>query len=556
MYYSPEGDHTLLNDLELDFRGLVDELEKFHIEYDIGCENIMKDHGCIADGKLVIGERSYSKVLLPASLRNLDIPTMLLIEEFLIEGGTVVSLGNPPEYIDGEENDLMSSWPDNYTDQWMSFKGNYDANLFSLLSNEEFEIISQSGADILHHRRIMSDGQLLFIVNSDKEESAKINFKMKGKNVVQLDLFNGNTVAFPFQEEGKAVNISAELPPVGSLLLYISNRNGEIKSVETMVWQGEKQEISLEPIAVKAISENVQTLDYCYLTMGDYENDFLYFYDASQAIFEEHGFAKNPWVSAVQFKQEIVERDTFSAGTGFVAEFPFMLDPEMADAALKMVVERPHLYSVYINNELVSPTEGEWWVDKSFMVFDITGKTISGKNLITLKADPMSIHCELEPVYLLGDFKLQTNVNGWKISSPTDLTTGSWKQQGYPFYSDAVDYSTSFNLQDINQAVKLKFGEWNGTVASVFLNGEKAGQIFAPPYELRLDNFLREGGNELSIRVFGSLKNALGPHHNVNVEGLVTPWSFKYAEKEQAAGDEYNLLDYGLMENVRIVVGK
>jgi len=320
--------------------------------------------------------------------------------------------------------------------------------------------------------------------------------------------------------------------------------------------QGEKQVLTLDPMKIEPVSENVATLDYCYLTMKDHAREFLYFYDASQAIFEAHGFEKNPWVSAVQFKQEIIERDTFSDGSGFIAEFPFNLDTDMAGAPLKLVVERPFLYSVYINNELISPVEGEWWIDKSFGVFDITGRTGEGENLITLSANPMSVHCELEPVYLLGDFSLKRADHGWRVSLPKMLTYGSWKEQGYPFYSDAVDYSTSFDLMNTNQAVSLEFGAWKGTVASVSLNGQNAGQIFAPPYELRLDEFLEQGTNQVTIRVYGSLKNVFGPHHRPGIPGFVSPWSFKYADKEQPPGEEYHTLDYGLMKSVNISVEK
>ncbi|MCK4747334.1 MAG: hypothetical protein KAT15_09870, partial [Bacteroidales bacterium] len=75
MYYSPGGEPTRLNDLESDFRSLVDEFERLQVEYDIGCENIIKDHGSVSEGQLVVGERSYHKVVLPESLCNLDTPT-------------------------------------------------------------------------------------------------------------------------------------------------------------------------------------------------------------------------------------------------------------------------------------------------------------------------------------------------------------------------------------------------------------------------------------------------------------------------------------------------
>jgi len=556
MYYSPGGDHTLLDDLESDFRSLVDELERLQVEYDLGCENIMKDHGSVSEGQMVIGERSYSSVVLPESLCNLDTPTRILIEKFLEEGGTLISLGKPPEYSDGNATDVMMSWPEDFPDQWISIDGISNAELDGLFSSKGLNFSGQTGADVLHHRRVLSDGQLLNIVNPDKKEYAKITFEMEGADVVQLDLFKGSIASFPFDTEAESVSFKVELPPVGSLLLFISNKRIKEKSVEAADWHGEKQILALGPLEIKPVSENVVTLDYCYLTMDDHQRKFQYFYDASQAIFKAHGFEKNPWVSAVQFKQQIIERDTFSDGSGFVAEFPFNLDSGMTGISLKLVVERPSLYSVYINSELVSPTEGEWWIDKSFRVFDITGKTIAGENLITLRADPMSVHCELEPVYLIGDFSLESVDHGWCISSPETLTTGSWKEQGYPFYSNAVDYSTSFTLKDADQPVKLRFGAWKGTVASVYVNGEKAGQIFTPPYELRLDGFLKEGINQVTIRVFGSLKNVFGPHHRIGKPGFVSPWSFQYADKEQPPGDAYHTLDYGLMEGIAIVVGK
>lgn len=60
----------------------------------------------------------------------------------------------------------------------------------------------------------------------------------------------------------------------------------------------------------------------------------------------------------------------------------------------------------------------------------------------------------------------------------------------------------------------------------------------------------------ITLRVFGSLKNVFGPHHRPGMPGFVTPWSFKYADKEQPPGNTYHTLDYGLMEGVTIVVGK
>ena len=95
---------------------------------------------------------------------------------------------------------------------------------------------------------------------------------------------------------------------------------------------------------------------------------------------------------------------------------------------------------------------------------------------------------------------------------------------------------------------------WHGTVAAVRVNGDHAGTIVTQPWQLRIDNFVGKGSNEVTVIVYGSLKNLLGPHHNIKSKGIVTPWSFKYAPTEQPGGTAYDLVDYGLFEPFRVEV--
>jgi hypothetical protein len=94
--------------------------------------------------------------------------------------------------------------------------------------------------------------------------------------------------------------------------------------------------------------------------------------------------------------------------------------------------------------------------------------------------------------------------------------------------------------------------DWNGTVAEVSVNGEKAGIIGWKPYELDISDLVINGENTVSVKVIGSLKNLLGPHHNDPTEGVVTPWSFFYAPAQQPPGTNYHLIDYGLFEDFEI----
>jgi len=161
----------------------------------------------------------------------------------------------------------------------------------------------------------------------------------------------------------------------------------------------------------------------------------------------------------------------------------------------------------------------------------------------------MSVFAELEPVYLIGDFCVEPAERGWKIVSAYPLKLGSWKHQGLPLYTNGVSYSKQFKIDDLTKHYFVKLNQWKGTVAAIRVNGREAGIIGWPPYELDITRFVRKGENQIDVRVYGSLKNLLGPHHGVKQHGIVTPWIWRYAPKIQPPGDQYDLIDYGLFED-------
>jgi hypothetical protein len=143
---------------------------------------------------------------------------------------------------------------------------------------------------------------------------------------------------------------------------------------------------------------------------------------------------------------------------------------------------------------------------------------------------------------------------GWEIVPQAPPGLGSWKKSGYPFYSDRVSYVKTVPIDRIPERMMVQLGEWSGTVAEVLVNNRLAAIIQSPPYQADITHLVEKGLNSIEVTVFGSLKNLLGPHHNVTRRGIVTPWSFKYAPAVQPAGGDYDLLDYGLMEEFSIMV--
>ena len=93
---------------------------------------------------------------------------------------------------------------------------------------------------------------------------------------------------------------------------------------------------------------------------------------------------RNPWDSAVQFKDELI-RKTFPAGSGFTASYKFTIESAVPKN-LAIVIERPDLYTITCNGQPVKAKRNDWWLDKAFGRIDIASAARTGENVVTIKA--------------------------------------------------------------------------------------------------------------------------------------------------------------------------
>jgi hypothetical protein len=175
---------------------------------------------------------------------------------------------------------------------------------------------------------------------------------------------------------------------------------------------------------------------------------------------------------------------------------------------------------------------------------------------VTLKASPFTIHTEFEPIYILGDFSLESADKGFRLVPASAFGLGPWSEQGRPLYAGGVSYSKTFTLSAPDpgkERIIVRLGEWRGAVAEVKVGGKNAGFIFRPPFELDITDFISAGQNEVTVVVFGTLKNTLGPHHNNPPLGTAWPGMFqKGPEGGYPPGSAYSVVGYGLFEDFKL----
>jgi hypothetical protein len=486
---------------------------------------------------------------------NLDLTTYKLLERFVSNGGTLIAF-SVPTLVDGSSSKGLKEFFNKKSDKIIIIDKLTPETISKYFRNPDLGFEGVNGGTLYHHRRMLADGQVLFLVNSSLTGPVNGSLKTNGKDAIEMNTLTGEVYGYPNQQGGDKISLSYSIPPAGSLLLFIPY----VKQADYPIPVKPQNLIPVpttSPVTVTRNEENSLMIDFCDIEVGNELAKDLHAYNAADKVYKYHGFKNgNPWNTSVQFKTNIVDRDTFGLNTGFTATYHFTIKGKFDVTNMKAVVERTNLWTVSVNGVEVKPEEGKWWLDRSFGVFNIGTMVKTGDNTITLKVSPMKIHAEVEPVYIVGDFSVKPAEKGWVIEAPASVyTTGSWKTQGLPFYSWGVTYSKEFNIEKAEGKWEVGLGNWNGTIAEVSVNGQPATVIAFPPYHTDVTGLIKPGMNKIDVKVIGSLKNLLGPHHNNPKPGFASPGNWRNV-KGYPAGADYQLLDYGLFGDFVLLNGK
>ena len=550
MYYSPkkENINPRFDKINPSFKSMLSLFEQKQVEYDLGCEYIIRDNGKVKGKTFIIGQRDYDVVIIPDVMDNFDKSTFKLLKKYVSNGGKVIQFGEGAKFIDAELTDQFESLASK--ENWIKYPEVNTEAIDKHLLLPDFKMnITGSAGQLFHHRRQLEDGQVIFFSNFDLEQNSEAEVTVHGASVEGLCNHEGKIFPVAYNKSGDELSFPIKLYPAGSYMVYVYKDKVvdaalEQKTERTLV-NGSRSEVKMQ-------GPNILNVDYVKMKIGNGPEKTMFFKFASDSIYKHFGFKDgNPWFQSSQFKTQFVDMDkNFKKGDGFEIIYPFEISAGVDMKEMKLVVERPWLYTVYLNNKVIEPEKGESWLDPAFSVFNVEDHLKTGKNELHLVTDQFSVHCEIEPIYLLGNFTLESAGQGWKVLPARKvLDLGSWKAQGYPFYGQSVKYSKSIEVEKAGK-FEIELSEWSGTVASVYINGKEAGIIQAKPYTMTVE--LNPGKNDIEVEVIGSLKNPFGPHHGTTYYGMVRPYIFQNAPKVQLAGNTYSTVDYGLMKDFNI----
>lgn len=470
------------------FFDLLKALECDQVKYDLGCEDIMERHGAVESGALRIGQRSYHTVVIPPLCQNLESATVRLLKAFLEDGGTVICCGDAPQFVDGAATTAIADLA--AMPGWISSSPTELSAQLLKRQDAAVQITWQEPRQgiLLHQRRRLADGEIVLLVNTSLTHSALGVVNSAYPGIQQWDLEKGVAAAYPFQRMNSGSRCEFTLPPAGSLVLFLSAR--ETPPLKKPEWT-ERPVASNAPIEVRRLQPNVLTLDYMDVTVGEKTRPALYFFEACDWVFKQHGLPGNPWDRAVQFRDELITRE-FPADSGFTLAYRFTLREKVPNS-LWIVVERGDLYRIACNGRPLTVSE-DWWLDRAFHRIDISSAAQVGENVVTLAASPMTMWHEPASAYLLGDFSLVPVAKGFEVvpaeamgfqdveraSHDTEPNGTMWLSSGVGFRPNSKNDYAPWLLFDLGRPVNLRSMRiWNYNEVNLTQRGVKDFELVA-----------------------------------------------------------------------------
>lgn len=514
--YKREIDLQSMLEIENSFRELTEYLSQHQIPYHYGDELLMAKYGSVDGNKFIIGNCKYDTVVLPL-LYTIDSKTAELLHKFIDNGGKVVNFADTlPDRIDGRVSDL--AWLIPNTD-------------LSDLTDHRVITASKNGDNaptIRIMQRIVNDKRMFYILNVDKRPCGKIEFTVN--NASALSILDIDRLEFK--------GIPGKVTPEGSFVFEL-----DFEAVQSYVVceteapvEHKKENININIKNIKPLSlpENAMPLDYVSISFDGVNWQ-----------------KKSPFM---QIKDNLLSM-RYKGDLWLLFEFEVNEVPD----SLNVVYEPINYKSVTLNGVPLPKANG-YRIDRSFECHPASDLVRLGTNKLVMHIDYfqreyvyyvlyggvseslrncLNFDTEIEIPYLFGSFCVECNGSFEDVYHDYHVYDGDFtitKQHepadwsnivkcGYPFFNGMFE----FEIEHDGCGNELYLHGYYPT-AEVSVNGTSVKKLMFTNH-CDLSEYVSSENDRITVKVWGSHRNLLGPHHCLDAECIAAPDNFSM-EKE------------------------
>ena len=540
----------------------MEALECAQLPYHLGDGRIMQRHGRVKNGKLIVGLQAYSVVIVPPS-SCFGESTLLLLEQFKAQGGTLIFSEELPEYTDGVAD---SRWAKLAADCVIADHNAVAKAIPAALRRITVDYEGDHRQQPLHVSIRRHDGMTMYYLVNPCNVPHDLTVTLKGDSATLFNAFTGEEEAITYDRLGDSLVIRHTLPARGSVIFFLYDDDSKKAATpRTATGRSIAHKLTGE-WTITAKDDNALTLDYCDL-----------YFDGVLA-------GRNVPISDVQEMACALGR---RVQTDVVFRFTVA---EKTFSRCQLVLETPEIFRITVNGQTVDNTPDGYYFDKAFNTVDIFPLVNKGENEVRLSCafrqsavtyenlekslrfesekNKLSYDMEIEAIYIKGDFGVYADApfeplerrglrtaGSFALGAAKDTDTdGALAVQGYPFFAGTMTFckTVSLTAEEAKNAL-FTVSRLPSNVTQVRVNGRDAGKLLWQPYSLDIAHLCREGDNHIEVTVTGNLRNLLGPFHLKEGESYaVSPQSFFHNSPVWRHGinpqwtDTYCFVEYGL----------
>ena len=444
---------------------LMEQLEQKHINFHFGDETLMERHGRVEGAALTIGQKTYTRIILPEHEQLMPY-TEYLLAEFRANGGVILTAAEAA----GLPNNPVIDAP-----------------------------------QITYCFRRLDDADLYYFVNSSEE-------------TVTAHIPTGGKILDPVTGELSAFNGVHEFKKYESLLV-IDDGTPQIPAVPAEAARAVPLDGTWKIVRA---SENCITLDYCdYYFDGKLEEEHGYILNAMYRAMA----LNRPVQITCDFK---VQARYVPEQLYLVMEMPEQFDAFVNGKPVCKTdcgYFRDKSFRKLNISGLLTTGDNIITLKTNFAQSPVVYENMAKGMCHESEKNKLTFDMELEQIYLVGDFAVETpgaftelarkacRYGGAFVIAPpkTEVTLSHLERQGFPFFAGALTVEKKFTAADT--PMMLDFAKAGINTITAAVNGHPVDTFLWEPFRADVTHLLQPGENILTLTLKNNLRNMQGPLH-------------------------------------------